>query len=92
MFKPECPHCKERVELLYPPWQVQKGSPVRTCPFCGGRVEANFKASIYIAWFAVLVACAAAAGFVWGAQGFSAFFVSAFLVPLVPGIFLANAA
>jgi hypothetical protein len=55
-------------------------------------VEAKFKASIYIAWLAVLVACAAAAGFVWGAQGFSAFFVAAFLLPLAPSIYLANAA
>ena len=64
---------------------------MRTCPFCGGRVELRFKASIYVSWCAVFVAAAAVAGFAYGPQGFSTLFVAAFLIPLVPSIYLANA-
>lgn len=92
MLEPQCPHCTRRVELLSAPWQAQKGSPFRACPFCGGRVEAKFKAGIYAAWLAALVAAAAVAGLLWGPRGFSALFIAALVAPLVPSIYLADAA
>lgn len=92
ILSPQCPHCAERVALLSPPWQAQRGSRTRVCPFCGGRVEPKFKAIVYASWFAALLASAALAGFLFGPKGFSVFFVAAFLVPLLPSIYLANAA
>ena len=77
---------------MSPPWQAQKHSPDRKCPFCGGRVAPKFKARIYATWFAALFASAVAVGAMFGAQGFSMLFVAAFLVPLVPSIYLASAA
>ena len=55
-------------------------------------MEVEFKARIYATWFAVIAATAALAGLLFGPQGFSVLFVAAFLVPLVPSIYLANAA
>lgn len=92
LLKPQCPHCARPVALLSAPWQAQKGAPVRTCPFCNGSVEVKFKASIYVSGFAALAVCGVLAGLLWGAHGFSALFVAALLVPLVPSIYLAHAA
>jgi hypothetical protein len=79
------------VPLLSAAWQAQPHASVRTCPNCGGLVHATFNATRYAAWFAVLLGAAAAAGFLGGADAFSALLVAAFVVPFVPSIHLVAA-
>lgn len=91
-LKPLCPHCGERVFLLSEPWQAQKGQRSRTCPFCKGNVEPKFKAGTYAVWFVALLGLGVVASNLFGSHGFSLLLVAAFIVPLLPSIYLAHAA
>jgi hypothetical protein len=91
-LNPTCPYCSRRVSLLSEPWQSQQGESGRHCPFCKGSVEVNLRGSTFAVWFSALVAFGCIAGLLFGPHGFFPFFVAAFMVPVVPSIYLERAA
>jgi len=78
--------------LLAPAWQAQRKTKGKACPFCGKAVLPTFKAKTYAIWFALLAVASYVFGRLFGVEVGAALFVAAFVVPLLPSIYLEAAA
>ena len=92
MLKPNCPHCHKKVLLLSNQWRSQRSAPKTVCPFCGSAVVVKFRASTYSLWFILVAGAGSLAFLLFGIHAASVFFPAAFLVPLLPSMYLENAA